>query len=74
LGEQFPAAELAAANTVFVMVYCAGGVIGPSLGGFAMDHWPQAGLLAILSGAPLLMLVGLAVRAARARAACRSTT
>lgn len=74
LGEQFPAAELAAANTVFVMVYCAGGVIGPSLGGFAMDHWPQAGLLAILSGAPLLMLVGLAVRAARARAAYRSTT
>jgi len=74
LGEQFPAAELAAANTVFVMVYCAGGVIGPSLGGFAMDHWPQAGLLAILSGAPLLMLVGLAVRAARARAGYRSTT
>jgi MFS family permease len=66
LGEQFPATELTAANTVFVMVYCAGGVIGPSLGGFAMDHWPQAGLPAMLSGAPLLMLAGLAVRAARA--------
>jgi MFS family permease len=66
LGEQFPQAELAAANTVFVMVYCAGGVIGPSLGGFAMDRWPQAGLPAMLSGAPLLLLAGLAVRAARA--------
>jgi MFS family permease len=66
LGEQFPEAELAAANTVFVMVYCAGGVIGPSLGGFAMDRWPQAGLPAMLSGAPLVLLAGLAVRAARA--------
>jgi MFS family permease len=64
LGEQYPAAELATANTAFVMVYCAGGVIGPSLGGFAMDHWPQAGLPAMLSAAPLLLLAGLAVRAA----------
>jgi MFS family permease len=62
LGEAFPPAELAAANTVFVMVYCAGGVIGPSLGGFAMDQWPHAGLPALLSGAPLLLLLGLAVR------------
>jgi MFS family permease len=66
LGEEFPASELASANTVFVMVYCAGGVIGPSLGGFAMDRWPQAGLPAMLGGAPLLLLAGLAVRAARA--------
>ena len=73
LGEQFPAAELAAANTVFVMVYCAGGVIGPSLGGFAMDRWPQTGLPAMLSAAPLLLLAGLAIRAARARAAKRAT-
>jgi MFS family permease len=65
LGEEFPATGLAAANTVFVMVYCAGGVIGPSLGGFAMDRWPHAGLPAVLSGAPLLMLAGLGVRAAR---------
>jgi MFS family permease len=63
LGEQFPAAELAAANTVFVMVYCAGGVIGPSLGGFAMDLWPRAGLPVMLAGAPLLLLAGLGARA-----------
>jgi MFS family permease len=63
LGEEFPTADLAPANTVFVMVYCAGGVIGPSLGGFAMDWWPHAGLPAVLSGAPLLLLAGLAMRA-----------
>ena len=66
LGEEFPTADLATANTVFVMVYCAGGVIGPSVGGWAMDVWPQAGLPAMLCSAPLLMLAGLAVRAARA--------
>jgi len=60
MGEEFPASELAAANTVFVMVYCTGGVIGPSLGGFAMDLWPRAGLPVILCAAPLLLLAGLA--------------
>ena len=30
LGEEFATADLARANTVFVMVYCLGGVIGPS--------------------------------------------
>lgn len=63
LGEEFPAAALTTANTVFVMVYCAGGVIGPSVGGFAMDAWPRAGLPAVLSVTPLLLLAGLARRA-----------
>ncbi|HUE10221.1 MAG TPA: MFS transporter [Steroidobacteraceae bacterium] len=62
LGEEFPAAELPRANTVFVMVYCLGGVIGPSLGGYAMDVWPSAGLPVLLSSAALLMLAGLAMR------------
>jgi MFS family permease len=62
LGEEFPASALATANTVFVMVYCAGGVIGPSVGGFAMDAWPRGGLPAVLSVAPLLLLAGLARR------------
>jgi MFS family permease len=68
LGEEFPAAELPRANTVFVMVYCLGGVIGPSLGGYAMDLWPGRGLPALLSGAALLMLVGLGITARRAAA------
>jgi MFS family permease len=68
LGEEFPTAELARANTVFVMVYCLGGVLGPSLGGFAMDLWPSMGLPAVLSGAAMLMLVGVAAAASRRRA------
>jgi len=62
LGEEFPAAQLTAANTVFVMVYCFGGVIGPSVGGWAMDTWPRHGLPTLLSAAAFLMLAGLALR------------
>jgi hypothetical protein len=47
------------------MVYCFGGVIGPSVGGMAMDLWPSRGLPVLLSGAALLMLGGLAVASAR---------
>ena len=55
LGESYPAAEFADANTVFVVVYCAGGIVGPSLGGLAMDYWSPNGLLVFLSAAPLLL-------------------
>jgi MFS family permease len=69
LGAEFAAADLPTANTVFVMVYCLGGVIGPSLGGLALDRWPRHGLPALLSGGALLILVGLAwpVRGRRPR-------
>jgi hypothetical protein len=40
---------------VFVVVYCAGGIVGPSLGGLAMDYWSPNGLLVFLSAAPLLL-------------------
>jgi MFS family permease len=59
LGESYAHAELADANTVFVLVYCAGGLVGPSLGGLAMDWWTPNGLLVFLSGAPLLLAAGL---------------
>ncbi len=62
LAEAFGASSLAAANTVFVMVYCLGGVIGPSLGGLAMDRWPGTGLPALLSAAPLVLLLTLLAR------------
>jgi MFS family permease len=65
LGEEFAVEDLATANTVFVMVYCLGGVIGPSAGGKAMDLWPIRGLPFLLSGAALLMLGGLAISFAR---------
>jgi MFS family permease len=61
LGEEFAAEDLASANTLFVMVYCLGGVIGPSAGGVAMDLWPSRGLPVLLSGAALLMLGGLGI-------------
>jgi len=66
LGAQFPPALLATANTVFVMVYCLGGVIGPSAGGFALDRWPTHGLPVLLNSAALLLLAGLAIPARRA--------
>ncbi len=61
LGEEFAMENLPSANTLFVMVYCLGGVIGPSAGGIAMDLWPNRGLPILLSGAALLMLGGLAL-------------
>jgi len=65
LGEEFAVEDLPSANTLFVMVYCLGGVIGPSAGGIAMDLWPSFGLPVLLSGAALLMLGGLALNVAR---------
>jgi MFS family permease len=65
LGEEFAVENLPSANTLFVMVYCLGGVIGPSAGGMAMDLWPVRGLPVLLSGAALLMLGGLALGVAR---------
>ena len=64
LGEEFAVEDLPSANTLFVMVYCFGGVIGPSTGGIAMDLWPAQGLPVLLSGAALLMLGGLALNVA----------
>jgi MFS family permease len=61
LGETFAVENLTSANTLFVMVYCLGGVIGPSSGGMAMDLWPNWGLPILLSGAALPMLGGLAL-------------
>jgi predicted MFS family arabinose efflux permease len=60
LGEQFQAGNLAGANTLFVMVYCVGGVLGPSVGGYAMDVSPRRGLPVVLSIAAASLLAGLA--------------
>ena len=68
LGESYPHAELADANTVYVVVYCAGGIVGPILGGLAMDAWSPNGLLVFLSAAPLLLAAGLRPRSRGQRA------
>jgi MFS family permease len=68
MGEEFGAAQLPGTNTLFVMVYCLGGVIGPSVGGLAMDHWPHQGLQVLVSGAALTLFAGLLIgRRARRR-------
>lgn len=59
LGETFPSHEVATANTVFVMVYCAGGVLGPSIGGLTLDVWGSTGLVAFVGGAALMLALGL---------------
>jgi MFS family permease len=65
LGAEFPTAALADANTVFVMIYCVGGVIGPCLGGLALDAWPHRGLPVLVASAAVVLLAGLAVGATR---------
>ncbi len=65
LGEAFAVEDLPSVNTLFVMVYCLGGVIGPSAGGIVMDRWPMHGLPVLLSAASFLMLGGLLLGAAR---------
>jgi MFS family permease len=67
LGEAFAVEDLPSANTLFVIVYCFGGVIGPSAGGLVMDQWPMRGLPVLLSAAAFLMLGGLLLGAARLR-------
>lgn len=59
LGDSYPAEDLAAANSVFIVVYCLGGLVGPSLGGVAMDWWTPHGLIVFLSCVPLLLAVPL---------------
>jgi MFS family permease len=59
LGEVFEARDVAGANTLFVMIYCSGGVLGPSVGGLMMDLWPHTGLPLLLSAAAFSLLAGL---------------
>jgi MFS family permease len=59
LGDSYPPEDLAAANSVFIVVYCLGGLVGPSLGGVAMDRWTPYGLIAFLSSVPLLLALPL---------------
>jgi len=60
LGESFMVRDLPAANTVFIMVYCAGGFLGPSVAGLAMDVWRSGGLVGFVSAAAFLIIVALA--------------
>jgi MFS family permease len=62
LGASFDERDFSGANTVFVMVYCVGAIVGPALGGYAMDMWMPYGLIALLSSAATILLVALLAR------------
>ena len=63
LGESFPPRELADANAAFVMIYCAGGVIGPTVGGLTMDVWSPNSLIVFLSAATFILVIALLMEA-----------
>ena len=59
LGERFKGADLAAANSAFVLMFSTGGLLGPPIAGAAMDIWDPHGLaiaMAAISGIYLLVV------------------
>jgi len=62
IGERFDGGALAAANATFVMAYGVGSLVGPALGGIAMDAINPHGLLIATSGFALVYLAFLGVR------------
>jgi MFS family permease len=44
IGQQFKGADLAAASALFGVMWGAGTVVGPQLGGFAYEHFPPHGI------------------------------
>ena len=57
-GDRFQGAELVSANAAVIIAYGLGALLGPALGGAAIDLWNPHGLLALLS---LLFALFLAV-------------
>ena len=55
LGEQVPADQLVLGNAGFFMAYAAGGVVGPLVGGAAMDLWEPHGLALVIASAGLAL-------------------
>ncbi len=64
LGSTFKGGELAAANAAFAILYAAGVMVGPTLGGVGMDLWNPHGLPVVLALISAALVVVVAVRAA----------
>jgi hypothetical protein len=62
-GDRFRGGALVAANAAVVMSYGLGSLLGPALGGVAMDLWDPHGLLALFA----LAFAGLVATARPAR-------
>ncbi len=56
LGQQFKGADLAAAATVYSIMFSMGSVVGPALGGVAIDSFGQDGMPGLLAFLYLLIL------------------
>jgi MFS family permease len=67
VGEFYPPHELATANTAYVMVYCAGGLLGPGLGGLAMDLWRTDGFVVLVAAAAVVLAISLGMESLRRR-------
>jgi len=65
LGDRFPPAHLAAANTVFVMVYNLGSFSGPVVAGAAMDLWSKHGMAATIGVSAALLMTAVLWRGPR---------
>lgn len=64
LGSNFKGGELAAANAAFAILYAVGVMVGPGLGGVAMDLWNPHGLPLVLGLIPAALVAIVAYRAA----------
>lgn len=58
VGAHYTEEDLVGANTVFVMTYCFGGMIGPVLAGAALDRFRGIGLVSVLSFAGAVLVAG----------------
>ena len=68
VGTYYAADDLVGANTVFVMTYCCGGMLGPVIAGAALDHYRGVGLVTVLSVAGMVLVLGNLVRRWQQRA------
>jgi MFS family permease len=69
IGQRFQGADLAAASALFGVLWGSGSILGPSVGGLAMDFTGPHGLplaLALLSGLFLLLPAGAWLRQRKA--------
>lgn len=67
LGERFRGADLAAANSAFVMMYALGALTIPPISGIAMDWWNPHGLILVMGTICLIYIIIAAARAFRNR-------
>jgi MFS family permease len=67
LGSRYRGSDLASANSAYAILYAAGTMAGPALGGVAMDLWNPHGLVLVLALIPALFVAITGYRAATFR-------